>query len=222
MKLFSEFTSGFLKAARTFVPLLVLLLVAGGCGGGKNPDAESLAAVPDTQKIGQNKYEILQNSGNLQIKDGALTGSGIIRMAIPLAKADSANNYNLRFRLAPGGSLALRTHAGKSLEGGITVIFNRSPQPQIRVLEVLVLTDKSRMDVSYAFNKISAQGDIYLSMDIHNDHGDGIHFIAWDGNSGEKLFGTGIRGRGFGTNWGLVLNEAAVTDFKNGHQRDDE
>jgi hypothetical protein len=82
---------------------------------------------------------------------------------------------------------------------------------------VIARTSQDSLDISTSFSNVDVTSAMHLSFDIHNDHGNSLHFLAWNEQTGEELLSDILSGRGFGANWGLKLQTAKITGIvKNG------
>lgn len=191
---------------------LILVLWACGlfaCGGGSNPDRELRSAPGNLRKLGVLELEILSGADTLKFEAGSIAGTGVVRINDPLAKVESANNYELAFEIEDGGSVALLANGDRQLATGIEVGLARIPGQPASQVRARVGTDSLSLDEAFA--KIDASAKIHLSFDLHNDHGENVHLVAWNEDTGEELVEDMLSGRGFGSHWGLRLQGARVS-----------
>jgi hypothetical protein len=203
-----------------FKPLSCLIfsfaLVA--CGGGRNPDLEAEKRIPSSQKIGNQKAEILSGDSTLTFLNGTLDGTGAVRLALPLAKVESANNFTLKIELAEDSSATLVTNSTRDLSAGVEIEISRpagSTAPR-----VIARTGEDSLDISASFSSVDVTSEMHLSFDIHNDHGNSLHLLAWSSQTAEELLSDILRGRGFGANWGLKLKAAKINSIERSGPRD--
>jgi hypothetical protein len=185
------------------------------CGGGRNPDLDAAKQIPASQKIGSQKAEVLIGEDTLVFTNGTLEGSGVVRFASPLDKTESANNFTIQIELAENSSVTLVANSNRNLAAGVEIEISRpagSTSPH-----VIARTSQDSLDISTSFSNVDVTSAMHLSFDIHNDHGNSLHFLAWNEQTGEELLSDILSGRGFGANWGLKLQTAKITGIvKNG------
>ncbi len=191
---------------KLFCVLAIAALTA--CGGGGNPDKENRAGVTGNYRLGARELNVLNGADTLKFKDGMVEGTGTLRFADVLEKPDSANNYSLAFELAAGGSLSLVANADRELAGGIELRLSRPEGGGPLQAEATAGSDK--LPLENFFTAIDASKAVRLSFDLHNDHGENVHLIAWDEVAGAELLEDILRGKGYGVNWGLKLRNARV------------
>lgn len=204
--------------------LVVLNLAA--CGAGRNPDLEAESRIPENQKVGSLKAEILSGAETLQFNSGVLHGDGTVRFAAPLAKPDSANGFIFKFELAENTTVTLVTNSDRNLSSGVEVEISRLPNsssPQV-IVRASAGTgageEQDILDLTPFFSSVDVTQVMSLSFDIHNNHGDSAHFLAWNNSTGQQLHEDMLRGRGFGANWGLRLKGAKVTSVERSGPRE--
>lgn len=197
------------------------------CGGGKNPDLEAQNQIPDAPTVGQSKYVVLEGEDTLKNGDDGLEGTGKIAFVDTLTKPETANNFELSFKLAVGGSVTLHTNGvlepeAKELTKSVAMVFARSEED--KPLKANVIVGSDNFDISEFVAQIDPAKDVKLSIDVHNNHGASIHFLIWT-NEGtpeeKKLIDDIANGRGFGTRLGLDLKDATVTNFAKGPAKDE-
>lgn len=212
-----------LLPSRQVRALALSLISAGGfalsaCGGGKNPDREAQNAVPDSQRLGPQKVEILAGAGALTFADGRAEGSGLVRATDVLERADSANNFVLSFELAEDGSVTFVANAKRDLSGGVEVEFTRPAGGS--ALRAQARAASGALDLAAAVAGIDASKPVSLAIEIHNDHGNDAHVLLWNEATGQELVEEMIRGKGAGANWGVRLRNARVSHAARGKVRD--
>ncbi len=200
-------------------PVFVLLLSLIGCGGGRNPDVDAANKVPQSQVVGRQKAEVLSGGNTLQFTQGVLQGHGVVRFTEVLEKPESANNFSLKLELAEGQSVTLIVNSDRNLSAGVEIEISR-PQGALTP-KVVAKAGTDTLDLSAAFLLMNVNEEMSLSFDIHNDHGDSVHVLAWNAKTDRELFSDMIQGRGFGVNWGLKLNGAKVYSIEKSTPRDE-
>lgn len=199
------------------------------CGGGKNPDLEAQNQIPDATTVGQSKYVVLDGEDTLKkVDDGdGIEGTGKIAFVDTLSKPETANNFELSFKLAVGGSVTLHANGvlepeAKELTKSVAMVFARPEEG--KPLKANVIAGSDNFDISEFVADIDPAKDITLSLDVHNDHGPSVHFLIWinEGTPEEKkLIDDIANGRGFGTRLGLDLKDATVMNFAKGPAKDE-
>lgn len=198
---------------RGFASLSLVLLLA-ACGGGSNPDRDLVANVPSDQRVGGEKVTTIGASDSLKFNAGKVDGTGTLRFASPLASADSANRYVVRFALEPEGRLTVVGNADANLNGGVEVEFVRGTGADLKLYLRAQGTEK---DWSSYTGSIDASALMTFAVEIHNDEGEYAHIeirnvtpagdvMIFD--SAEAIDGS--PGRGTERLWGLKLNRATV------------
>jgi hypothetical protein len=220
---------------------LICLLTVIGCGlgsaacsGGHNPDR----ALEESQKtkahvVGQTLFLALTNSNELLFSNEAASGTGRLVALKPLAQAESAQHFQFRFQLAPGGSLtlhanALQTSDTAGFDRSVALTFKRSESPSETALQVSLSAGGETDDWSSFFATLDARVALDIGVDVHNDHGGEAHVIVWnaaDQNSLVELIDSGhdtagTPGRGFGPYWGFDLTHATLELATVGAPRD--
>ncbi len=199
--------------------LVCFAFVISACGGGQNPDVEAARLLPASQAIGSQKLEVLEGSATLLFSNGSLTGNGLIRFADPLEGAETANNFSMTFSLDDGGSITLIANANRDLTGGVE--FEISRPNGSNELKVKARTTAGERDLSSALEgKINVAQEITLWFDVHNDHSDSVHVVAWNQASGEELTEDVVPGKGVGASWGLRLQGGRVENVSRSEARD--
>ncbi len=190
--------------------ILSMLFAIVGCSGGLNPDLTLTPGQDPAQKIGNYQFDIISGHESVSYTNGQLQGTGVARLLDALPNSKMAANYNITFRLSPGGSLAIVTHAQRTLTNGIELIITwpvNSPH-----LQVEALTGSNRKDLSQDFVAIDPRQEIRLSMDVHNDHFLQPELIVWSNAGPQPLTQFSLRGNGRGVNWGFRLDRSILTD----------
>lgn len=192
------------------VTLLILAFLA-SCGGGHNPDLEALKAASSiSQIIGQQRFLVVSGQDTHDISGGVIEGTAKVRSLLPLEKVDSANNFVLTFQLFDEGSVTLYTNSFEDLSAGIS--FTVTSNGEGNSPTVVLKAGDDVFDLSEDFDDVKYQnGEITLSLDIHNDHGASTHFIIWN-DEGEEIIDDLLNGRGNGSYWGLDIKNAKVTN----------
>lgn len=205
------------------VPSIALsaLCLLSACGGGPNPDRDALANVPLTQNVDGEKFEILSQEENLSFGSGTLAGSGSVRFAEDLGSPATNYNFELNFSLDDDGELSLVTHSDQALANGVVVKFKRTGA----VLSAHVTTAGVTDDWSSFFSSLNASEPLSIAIDIHNDE-PLTHLVFWNELTSTELLDSaedvdGAAGKGFGQHWGLILNNASVSQSKKGPPRDE-
>lgn len=195
----------------------VMCLALTACGGGSNPDLAAEKLIPDNQKVGDNRAEIISGADTLTFDQGNLAGTGSVRFAALLSGPDTANNFTLDFELSDQGSLVLVTNSNQSLGLGLEVEFKRSGN----ALNVVARGGSDVFDMSQFFTAINASVRLKFSIDVHNDHGAVTHILIWDENNQSiELVDDILNGKGFGPYWGLRLSQAKVLSGGRADPRD--
>lgn len=196
--------------------LSVVALTA--CGGGRNPDKEIRQDLAGSKKLGAKEVVILSGADTLKFVDGIVEGTGTLRFAESLAKPDSANNFALLVEIPAEGSVSIFANADRGLSGGIEVRLSRIPGSN--ALQVEAIAGNDRLPLGSSFTGIDASKAMHLSFDLHNDHGENVHLIAWDETVGAELLEDILRGKGYGVNWGLKLQNARVLSSERREPKD--
>lgn len=200
-----------------FLPAAILAFCLSACGGGANPDKEAANRIPDSQRVGAMKAEVL--SGSPSFANGTLTGSGTVRFAEPLSGRDTAHNFAIRLELTDGESVTLIANASRELANGVELEISRpagATNPR-----VIARAGADTLDLSGLFTGVSAAGPMSLAFDVHNNEGDTVHLVAFnDGNAGAELGSDVLRGKGIGANWGLRLAGGKVSGLEKTAPRD--
>ena len=150
----------------------------------------------------------------------------------PLEEIESSHHFRFQFELAPGGSISLFANARISketsnFERGVELEISRSLDPASAAVMVIARASCQERDWSAHFPKIDARALMTLGFDVHNDHGDRTHILAWSGDEHDPMFNSGSRhvggspGRGFGNIWGFRLNEAKLHAVAVDHPRNE-
>ena len=196
------------------------MLFLASCGGGPNPDEQALNAIPSTQSVNGEKFEILSLPDGLTFGDGALSGSGFVKLAKNLGSKASSYNFELSLSLDNGGELTFFSHASESLASGVEVKFRRNAA----LLSVTVTAAGITEDWSSFFTSINAANEMKLAIDVHNDE-PLTHLIFWNDLTNTELLNSaedvdGCPGKGVGQHWGLKLVNATVSSIQKGESRD--
>jgi hypothetical protein len=195
---------------RSAITVLGLALLT-ACGGGYNPDKEARNNIPSSQSVGTQKVEIISGESTLNFNNGIISGSGIIKSATALSEVNSANNFEISFRLTDGGNLVFLANSKRDLSAGVEIEFQRASGTNL--LTVIARAGMDVLDMSSSFSSVDASTEMSFFIDMHNDHGNETHVIFWDA-SGNLILEDILRGKGFGANWGLSLNSAEVSLVK--------
>lgn len=213
--------SGMGPSVGRFAAILLLATALGstvvGCGSGRNPDAEAAAAVPEDQKLGAFKFEVLPGS-QFQVVGGQLRGSGQIRMSAPMVTVNSAHNFYLRFQIADGGELRTQTFARSDLSGGVELVLRRPAGAQD--LKVAVIVGAEERDYTAQLPRMAADQVHELWWDVHNDHTDSVHSVLWNQSQGDELLEDLFPAQGVGLNWGVKLQSATLLGMDRQEPRD--
>lgn len=197
--------------------LLIATLALTACGGGHNPDKAAAERIPEGQRVGAQKVEIL--AGSPAFAGGAISGAGTVRFAEPLPGRDTANNFSLSLELAEGEAVTLIANANRDLGAGIEVEISRpagATNPR-----VVARAGADTLDLSGNFAPVDVKKPMSLAFDLHNDHGDSVHVVLFDdGNNGANLGEDQLRGKGAGALWGLRLAGGRVTGITRAGARD--
>ena len=190
--------------------ILMLALVFLGCGGGKNPDREIAAPNGGSLSISGLNYEVIDSPHQITSTGNRISGSGRIRFLSPLASETSAQNFKLKFKIKPGGSVTLISNATRELE--ISMTFSRPADS--RDLKVTVEASGDSSDWSTFFRETYNDGSD-ISIDVHNNEGSFAHILFWNESNQKLLLDSakgvsGSPGQGFGSFWGLKLVETEV------------
>ncbi len=187
------------------------------CGGGRNPDLENLSKTPDTQRVGDQKFDILSGESTLVYNDGAVQGSGSLRFSDNLKSSESAHNFKLTLQLPEESSVTLISNSNSELGLGIEIeILRKQGSSNLNVVARAAL---DTLDLSSHFISIDAKKEFTLSFDLHNDHGESAHILGWLMSNDSPLFDDILQGRGFGSHWGLKLNKAKVLQISKSDPR---
>ncbi len=201
-----------------FVPVLIVFTLT-ACGGGSNPDKEAAQLIPEVQKVGSLKAEILNGGDTLQFSGGTLEGVGLVRFADPLSGAETANNFMIGLALDEGASATLIANSKRDLTGGIEIQISRpsgSTSPT-----VIARIGSMQRDLTSAFaGAVDVAQAMVIWIDVHNNHGNSVHVVAWSKSTGSELIEDIIPGKGLGANWGLRLQGGRVTSLVNAGPRD--
>jgi len=198
---------------------LVFAFSLSACGGGRNPDTEAAKGIPDNQKIGSLKAEILSGSDTLQFSNGTLEGVGLVRFADPLSGADTAHNFAIGLALNEGESATLITNSRRDLTGGVEIKISRPPGSVSPT--VMARIGPAERDLSSAFaGAVDVKQAMMIWIDVHNDHGSSVHIVLWNEATGPDLIEDVIPGKGLGANWGLRLEGGQVTNVVKAGPRD--
>lgn len=197
--------------------LTVISFFMVGCSGGSNPDVEAANKIPESQSVGAQKVDIIDGDA-LSFNSGTISGTGVVRSATALSTTDSANNYAVKFLLNHSGSITFIANAKKDLSAGVELTFTRLASTS--TLEVIARAGSDILDLSENFEDVDASAEISFLIDIHNDHEAESHLVFWDGSGGE-MFEDLLRGKGFGSHWGLKLNNAQAYQVVVGPPKDE-
>lgn len=194
---------------------VILGFALGACGGGPNPDLDA------SFNISGHSFTLLSTDEELSLTGETLSGTGLIRFANDLGDVYTAFNYTLNFSLENQGELSLISHANSSLANGVEIIFKRSDSELLVFAKAGDVTD----DWSSFFSDIDALGDIFISIDVHNNEAL-THILVWNDlvssdvvilDSGYDV--AGGPGNGYGQSWGLRLKSAKVQSIEKGGPR---
>ncbi len=180
---------------------LSLIILAAACGKKVGPTASGANPLPNATII---------NPGSMRTDGGSFTGTGSVVVNEPLAGTTSKQSYALTFRLEDGGSLTLHSNSTNRLENAVKLRFQRNAG----TLAAKIVVGDTETDVSEAFAKLDAAGELQLQVDVHNDETP-AHILAWSGadfSAGAAILNTEEGpGNGKGQFWGLELAQASVT-----------
>lgn len=195
---------------RLLVTLLSLITLV-GCGGGHNPDLVAADGSDPNQKVGKYNFEVLFGRDQLKYGSGRLQGTGSVRMRDLLSAPRVATNYDLTFRVGPGGSLSLVSNTHRSLDAGIQI--NISWPANSKKFAVEILTPATRQDISAAFSDLDPVAEHRFSIDVHNDHFQ-PEVIIWKDDQNEPAIEQSIPGSGAGVNWGFHLDHSILSNVE--------
>jgi hypothetical protein len=174
----------------TFLAALVLL---GACGKSSQPPGSATGSL----RLGNAEYVLIE-PGTLAPPAG-IGGTGALVFNTPLAEKD--NNFTLRFRLQPKGSVTLVTNTTSKLEHGVALSFSREENDAVKAL---LTAGTYQYDMSKELS-LNGAGELALEIDVH-DHG---HVIIWQ-NGGKPEDFTFAMPRS-GRFWGVRLDKAFLS-----------
>lgn len=191
--------------------LLTFFLFLFGCGGGYNPDLEELNQIPSHQNISGSKVAVLSGESTLNFSGGAISGTGAVRSGVYLSSAESAYNFQLKFKLNPDSKVTFISHSKKDLQEGVRFEFSRVGSATQMQVEAKAQDDS--LDITSQLGSLDASQILELFIDVHNDHGDNTHILIWD-KEGNKLLDDQLRAKGSGSSWGVELTNVEIQSFK--------
>lgn len=167
---------------------------------------------------------LIVDAGTLTLSEDSIGGSGSIVFNDSLAKIDSQNSYRLSFSLNEGGSLSLVSNSTNQLASGVMVKFTRFGS----TLNVVIEASGGSKDLSSKFRSVNAASTVTFQLDVHNNENP-AHLLGWGSESTaftelNVLFnsendGLESPGRGEGNYWGVVLNNATLTQASIGNPK---
>lgn len=199
-----------------FVFFMTTMIALAGCGGGRS------AAVEDgTQTFSGYEYVVVSQSA-LALTSDSVSGEGMIAFKEPLGSVSSNKNVRLAFQLEDGSFAELRTHADKTLSGGVQVRIARRGN-----VATLSVAAGDKEPVSRELAGLPVGEAMLLSVDVHNTETP-AHVLVWD--EAEKVptddnarFNSDadgvVPGNGIGMFWGLALSGARVSSVSLGPAR---
>lgn len=185
------------------VSIAALVAFASGCGGGRNPDLEAAAAIPESQRVGSLKAEILLGAETLTFRDGGVEGRGTFRFADILPRWDSANNFVARLQLEEGESITLLLNATRPLQSGVEIEIARPIGAASPAVTIKAGAD--RLVASPSFADVDVSREFGLSFDVHNNE-PSLHLLVWRDGVAEPILSDIVNGRGRGAFWGARLD----------------
>jgi hypothetical protein len=201
--------------------LVALALLMGvnlsGCGSARNPDREAAEALPEDQKLGGFKFEILSGS-QLSLRAGKLEGDGQIRVASPMIKVNSGHNFYFKFRIEDGGELRVQTFARTDLSGGVELILRRPVGAE--QISVALMVGTEERDYTALLPRFAANDVHELWWDVHNNDGDQMHTVLWNEAQGDELLEDLVPMQGVGVQWGVRLRSASLLGLDRQEVRD--
>lgn len=206
-----------LKASALVALVLMLGFNLSGCGSSRNPDREAAEALPEDQKLGGFKFEILPGS-QLSLRAGKLEGDGQIRVASPMIKVNSAHNFYLKFKIEDGGELRVQTFARTDLSGGVDLILRRPAGAE--QISVALMVGSEERDYTTLLPRFAANEVHELWWDVHNNDGDQMHTVLWNEAQGDELLEDLVPIQGVGVQWGVRLRSASLLGLDRQEVRD--
>ncbi len=195
----------------------IALVSISACGSSRNPDREAAEALPEDQKLGGFKFEILPGS-NFKLGRGQIEGDGQIRLASPMLKANSAHNFYLKFKIEEGGELRLQTFANSDLNGGVDLWIRRPVGTD--QLSIALIVGSEERDYTDLLPRFRADQEHELWWDVHNNDGDQMHAVLWNQAQGDELLEDLLPVQGIGVQWGARLRGASLLGLDRQDVRD--
>lgn len=191
--------TNFRWAATTF--LIGAFGLLAGCGS----EPRAARAPVQIYNFQGEEFGILE-PGNLKVSDKTVQGSGTILFRAPRTEVD--NNFAITTSLSSGSRVVLVSNADNRLQGGVKVTLAWIDGKGLQVLcEVAGQTYDFATDHARTLAQVPKSESLRFEIDVHA-HGDLVVEVA-----GKKM-GTTFSAVSGGKLWGLILNDATVTEAK--------